>query len=130
VAPWWNILIDAEEVRSLIEKALGSPDELKTLSAADPALVTTLPRWVSRFGILAGTDGLWLWCEPRADVQVGFPSQFVLDLPAGRYQVDTMDVTSRGWISRESAQGGPLVGGLPFTCHPVLVWVHDADRVR
>ena len=105
---------------------MDSPDELKTLSAADPALVTTLPRWVSRFGILAGTDGLWLfWCEPRADVHVGFPSQFVLDLPAGRYQVDTMDITSRSWISRESAQGGPLVAGLPFTGKPALVRVRE-----
>ncbi len=47
----------------------------------------------------------------------------VIDVPAGRYLVETLDAAASTWISRESAEGGPLVAGLPFTGNPVMVWI-------
>ena len=47
----------------------------------------------------------------------------VIDVPCGRYLVETLDTVTSTWISRESAEGGPLVVGLPYTGNPVMVWI-------
>jgi hypothetical protein len=120
--------IPAERVRSKIRQALAStgqapPIDLDSLVETPLSLVRSLPDWVGRFGILRASDVLALWCEARAGGGETFPSQLILDLPVGRYLAETLDVRSRQWISRESAAGGPLVAGLPFTGFPILVWI-------
>ena len=82
-----------------------------------------LPAWVGEVGVLEA-PGVWcLWCQPRRSPGETFPSQVILDLPAGRYMVETLDVRTGTWCARESAAGGPLVAGLSFTGGPVLVLV-------
>jgi hypothetical protein len=87
------------------------------------SLVKSLPAWVKRFGFLAGTGHYCLWCNPLPSPKDTFPSQIILDIPRGRYLVDTLDAITLIWVSRESAEGGPLVVGLPFTGHAVLVLI-------
>jgi hypothetical protein len=124
--------IPIERVRSKIRAALeasGFPALIddKDLAPASPDLIRSLPDWVGRFGILKAPDVLVLWCEARAGEGETFPSQVILDLPPGRYFVDALDVRSRQWISRESAAGGPLVAGLPFTGSPILAWIKASN---
>jgi len=97
------------------------PSDAVALAAASSDLIRSLPDWVDRFGLLKAQDTIILWFDPRAGEGETFPSQIVLDLPPGRYFVDTLDVRSHQWISRESASGGPLVAGLPSTGRAVLV---------
>jgi hypothetical protein len=89
--------------------------------SGDP--VRSLPLWVGRYGFLSGPNGTVLWCEPSGRTGEAFPSQFILDAPPGRYFVDIFDSAAGRWISRESAEGGPLVAGLPYTGGPVVVLI-------
>jgi len=52
--------------------------------------------------------------------------QEVLDLPAGRYLVETFDATTGQRLAIESALGAPLVIGLPSTGGPVMLRVRPA----
>jgi hypothetical protein len=88
--------------------------------------VRSLPGWVGRFGLLAGPAGYGLWCEPRPGRGGTFPGQMILDIPRGRYLIDILDAASSTWVSRESAAGGPLVAGLPFTGGPLLAWIRPS----
>lgn len=90
-------------------------------TAADAALVRTLPAWVFRTALLKSARAWWLWCEPRKGR--ARDGQCVIGLPAGRYMVETLDTRSHTWVSCESAAGGPLVMGLPFTGRPVLACI-------
>jgi hypothetical protein len=120
--------IPFERLRLKVRTALGAsgrpaPADAGGLAAASPDLIQSLPGWVGRFGWLESPESFALWCEPRRRRGETFPSQVVLDLPPGRYFVDALDVRSNQWISRESAGGGPLVAGVPYTGNPVLVWI-------
>jgi hypothetical protein len=88
-------------------------------------LIRSLPAWVGRFGLLAGLDEFGLWCEPLPAPEEIFPSQLIVDVPSGRYMIDILDAAILRWVSRESAEGGPLVTGLPYTGNPVLVWIRS-----
>jgi hypothetical protein len=113
---------------SLIRKAL-TPEvkppglDPETLTGGHESLIRSLPAWVKRFGFLAGAGEYCLWCEPRPAPVDAFPSQMVLDMPRGRYWIDIFDTSTRTWLSRESAEGGPLVAGLPYTGNPLLAWI-------
>ena len=94
-----------------------------TMKRGRASLVRSLPHWVGRFGFLAGRGSDCLWCEPLAPSGAVFPSQMVIDVPSGRYMIEILDAVTLQWVSRESAEGGPLVAGLPYTGNPVLVWI-------
>jgi hypothetical protein len=123
-----------ERTRSLINAAL-TPEvrpsdlDLEALSGGHDTLVRSLPRWVKRFGLLAGAGRYCLWCEPRSATDETFPGQMILDLPRGRYLVDCLDTRTSKWVSRESAEGGPLVAGLPYIGNPILTWIRPCPGV-
>lgn len=127
--------ISDRETRSRIQAAIEKAGRTASLPASlDPgtmkrgrvSLVRSLPAWVGRFGFLAGPDSDCLWCEPLPAPEEIFPSQLIVDLPPGRYMIEILDAVTSRWVSRESAEGGPLVAGLPFTGNPVLVWIRSA----
>ena len=121
-------MLAVRRVRVLVEEALTldvrppglNPD---ALGGGQHSLVRRLPAWVKRFGLLSGPAGFCLWCEPRHEPEQIFPSQMILNLPRGRYMIDVLDTGSAAWVSRESAEGGPLVAGLPYTGSPVVAWI-------
>jgi hypothetical protein len=90
-------------------------------TAMDQAAVRQTPPWVARAALLKSARAWWLWCEPRRGR--ARDGQCVLDLPAGRYIVESLDTRSHTWVSCESAAGAPLVIGVPFTGRPVLVYI-------
>jgi len=104
--------------------------DIEALTGGHDALVRSLPAWVERFGLLSGRGHYFLWCAPRAAPEGTFPSQMILDLPRGRYLVDSLDISARTWVSRESAEGGPLVAGLPFSGNPILAWIRPSGLDR
>jgi hypothetical protein len=91
------------------------------------ALIRRAPAWVARAALLKSARAWWLWCEPRRTR--ASDGQCVLDLPAGRYMVETLDTRSHTWVSCESAAGAPLVIGVPFTGRPVLACIRRVSRV-
>jgi hypothetical protein len=124
--------LSADKTRSLIRAALAKAgrlpehdpgNDLGAFKRGRASQVGSLPPWVGRFGILAGSDQCCLWCDPRSAPGEIFPSQMVIDVPCGRYLVETLDSVTSTWISRESAEGGPLVAGLSYTGNPVMVWI-------
>jgi hypothetical protein len=120
--------LTAIEVRIKIRRALSGVEvppgfDLRRLKAIDRAAIRSLPHWIARAGGLQGTGIYCLWCEPLPAPAGTFPSQLVLDIPAGRYMVDTFDVSVGTWCGRESAPGGPLVAGVAYTGGPVLLVV-------
>ena len=120
--------LPADRARAEVRKALAAagapiPLDAEALTEAPRDLVRSLPGWIRRFGFLEGLGTFILWCKPRSDAERLFPSQVILDVPPGRYFVETLDAGTGRWISRESAEGGPLVAGLPQTGSPVLVLV-------
>jgi len=86
-------------------------------------LIRSLPAWVGRFGFLTGLNEFGLWCEPLPAPGETFPSQLVIDVPPGRCMIEILDAETSTWVSRESAEGGPLVAGFPCTGNPVFVWI-------
>ncbi len=95
-------------------------------TSADRALLRQTPAWVARAALVKSARAWWLWCEPRRGR--ARDGQCVLDLPAGRYIVESLDTRSRTWVSCESAAGAPLVIGVPFTGRPVLVSIRRVTR--
>ena len=93
---------------------------------ADTALLLQAPAWVARAALLKSARAWWLWCEPRRGR--ARDGQCVLDLPAGRYIVESLDTRSHTWVSCESAAGAPLVVGLVFTGRPVIVSIRRVTR--
>ena len=93
---------------------------------ADTALLRQAPAWVARAALLKSARAWWLWCEPRRGR--ARDGQCVLDLPAGRYIVESLDTRSHTWVSCESAAGAPLVIGLAFTGRPVLAYIRRVTR--
>lgn len=92
-----------------------------TFVSADAGLVLEVPAWVARAALLKSARAWWLWCEPRKGR--ARDGQCVLDLPAGRFIVETLDTRNCTWVSCESAAGDPLVIGMPFTGRPVLTCI-------
>jgi len=121
---------EPEEIHSLMSNALdgirskGIEIAYPSVRArSEPSRVRVMPSWIQRFGLLAEETSIWIWCEPQADAAVSFPSQIVIDLPAGRYLIDVLDASTHACISRESAAAKPLVAGLPFTGSPIVLWI-------
>jgi hypothetical protein len=125
--------IPAAATRRLVAKALaassGPPTlDISAFEKAPAGLLRSLPSWVGSSGLLRGGDEFVLWCTPRRNPKERRAGQFVLDLPSGRYFVEVFDPNVAAWVSRESAEGGPLVAGLPFAEGPVLARVRAAGR--
>ena len=97
-----------------------------TFTSADRALLRQTPAWVARAALVKSARAWWLWCEPRRGR--ARDGQCVLDLPPGRYIVESLDTRSHTWVSCESAAGAPLVIGVPFTGRPVLVSIRRVAR--
>ena len=124
-----------EKALSLINEALkkvGQPEagprpESVTSEGHRVPRVRILPPWVERVGFLGRPDRWCLWCEPRTSSSRGFPGQVVIDVRRGRYMVETLDGARSTWVSRESAEGGPLVIGLPYTGSPILVLIRRIE---
>jgi hypothetical protein len=110
--------------RSLQSEGLVLPSP-STGARTDTGLVGSLPSWVARYGLAIDGDNAWLYCEPYPGADSETPGQTLLDLPPGRYVVDTFDTASCDCIGRESAEGGPLVVGLVFTGSPVLLHIQS-----
>lgn len=90
---------------------------------ADDVGLREVPGWTREFGAARHAMSLWLWLVP---VDAGAPAamgQAVIDVPEGRYRVDTYDVEARAWVSRESALAPPLVIGIPHRAGPVVLRV-------
>jgi len=100
----------------------------KTLKSAAFREIRNLPSWIIRCGYLEGPDERCLWLVPKEKPDEVFPGQFVLDVPPGRYYVEVFDPRACAWISRESAEGGPLVAGIPFARGPLFVRVRLHSR--
>ena len=97
-----------------------------TFRSMDQAAIRQAPPWVARAAIVKSARAWWLWCEPRRTR--ARDGQCVLDLPAGRYIVESLDTRSHAWVSCESAAAAPLVVGIPFTGRPVLVCARRVSR--
>jgi len=130
IAPKRPRPIAAKKTISLIRAALKpevKPSDLAldAFRSGGSRLIRSLPGWIGRFGILEGANQFLLWCEPKPSPGETFPSQFVFNVSRGRWFVEIFDPVAAAWISRESAEGGPLVAGLPFTGHPLLVRIRN-----
>jgi hypothetical protein len=95
-------------------------------TSTDHAAIRLVPAWVGRAALVKSARAWWLWCEPRRGR--ARDGQCVIDLPAGRYIVESLDTRSHTWVSCESAAGAPLVVGVPFTGRPVLVCMRRVLR--
>jgi len=125
--------IPAAEIRRLVAEALAasavpSAFDPSGLENAPSGLLRSLPSWVGRSGLLGRRDEFVLWCSPRPNSREPESGQFILGVPSGRYFVEVFDPVASAWISRESAAGGPLVAGLPFTGGPVFARVRAAGN--
>jgi hypothetical protein len=113
-----------QRVKGVLGKAtLPSGLMLEAVTSASPPLVRSVPPWVARMGEFDAGGRRCVWFEPRPSPAETLPSQIVIDLPTGRYMVDTLDVRASTWCARESAAGGPLVAGLSYVGGPVLLVV-------
>ena len=97
-----------------------------SFSSVEPRIIRQVPSWVARAGILKSARAWWLWCEPRRGR--ARDGQCVLDVPDGRYMVETLDTRTSTWVSCEAAAGSPLVIGLPYTGRPVLACIRRVAR--
>lgn len=97
-----------------------------SFTAVETRVIRKVPAWVARAGILKSARAWWLWCEPRRGR--ARDAQAVLDLPDGRYMVETLDTRTFTWVSCEAAAGSPLVIGLPYTGRPVLACIRRVAR--
>ena len=92
---------------------------------ADEVGLRHAPAWIGEFGAVRDAASLWLWLDGAAVTRGSEPAmgQTVLDVPEGRYLVESYDVETRSWVSRESAQSPPLVIGIPRRAGPVVLRV-------
>jgi hypothetical protein len=97
-----------------------------SFAAVESRIIRQVPSWVARAGILKSARAWWLWCEPRRGR--ARDGQCVLDVPDGRYMVETLDTRTSTWVSCEAAAGSPLVIGLPYTGRPVLACIRRVAR--
>jgi hypothetical protein len=97
-----------------------------SFSSVESRIIRQVPAWVARAGILKSARAWWLWCEPRRGR--ARDGQCVLDVPDGRYMVETLDTRTSTWVSCEAAAASPLVIGLPYTGRPVLACIRRVAR--
>ncbi len=110
------------DVRSRLAGAL-SLDEHHRVEPAPEVTCRHVPAWVGEYGV-ARLGAVWLLYVARAEgAQPDAMGQAVLDVPAGRYLVDTYDVAERNWRTLESAAAPPLVIGVPRCDHAIVVRV-------
>ena len=126
--------LGAEGVIGRVVMALASAREAdrsvripSTFTSVEPRSIRQVPSWVARAGILRSSRTWWLWCEPRRGR--ARDGQCVLDLPEGRYMVETLDTRTSTWVSCEAAAGSPLVIGLPYTGRPVLACIRRVASI-
>lgn len=97
------------------------------LAPADALRPPRVPAWVSEVGAVRDGSALWLWLDGAGRSQVAGNEltidQMVLELPEGRYLVESYDVEARAWVGRESAASPPLVIGVPHRAGAVLLRV-------
>jgi hypothetical protein len=122
-----QLLASARAAMAAVEPPPGC--DMDAVHQAPASLVSHWPAWVIRAGALVGNGVYCLWCQPHPDPRETFPSQLILNVPAGRYMVDVLDVSRAAWASRESASGNPLVAGLPYTAGTLLVWIRMVELV-
>ncbi len=122
-----QLLASARAAMAAVEQPPGC--DMEAVRPAPASLVSHWPAWVTRAGALVGNGVYCLWCQPHPDPRETFPSQLILNVPAGRYMVDVLDVSRGAWMSRDSATGNPLVAGLPYTAGTLLVWIRAAEPV-
>ncbi len=98
------------------------------LAPADALRPPRVPAWVSEVGAVRDGSSLWLWLDGVAGTRDSEPAmgQAVIDVPEGRYTVDSYDVEARTWVSRESAASPPLVIGVSHRAGAVLLRVTRA----
>ena len=92
--------------------------------------ISHLPDWIKQCRVGHKGQAIWLDLEPAAPIEESLPGQMVIDLPPGRYMVEILDTVSGEWISRESAAGGPLVVGLPYTGNALAVRITNGPAGR
>ena len=81
-----------------------------------------LPSWAIEFGAVRAGDATYVYLAPRPGATTGSGlEQAVLDVPAGRYAVATLDAAHGAWIASESASASPLVIGIPRGDGPLIV---------
>lgn len=122
-----QLLASARAAMAAVEPPPGC--DMDGVRLAPASLVSHWPAWVTRAGALIGSGVYCLWCQPHPDPRETFPSQLILNVPAGRYTVDVLDVGRGAWTSSESATGNPLVAGLPYTAGTLLVWIRAVETV-
>jgi hypothetical protein len=121
-----QLLASARAAMAAVEPPPGC--DMDAVRPAPASLVSHWPAWVTRAGALVGDGVYCLWCQPHPDPRETFPSQLILNVPAGQYVVDVLDVSRAAWTSSESAAGKPLVAGLPYTAGDLLVWIRLVER--
>ena len=97
-----------------------------SFTPVESRLLRQAPSWAACAAILKSARAWWLWCEPRRGR--ARDGQCVLDLPGGRYMVETLDTRTSAWVSCEAAAGSPLVFGLPRAGGPVLACIRRVAR--
>jgi len=105
--------------------------DASALLPAETSTIRRLPQWVTRAGVVQAPDTWWLYVERRRRraAEAFDPGQVVLDLPAGRYSVETLDVDACEWLGLESAAGGPLVAGLACPARAALLRIRRVPGV-
>jgi hypothetical protein len=122
-----QLLASARAAMAAVEPPPGC--DMDAVRLAPASLVSHWPAWVTRAGALVGNGVYCLWCQPHPDPRETFPSQLILNVPSGRYEVAVLDVSRGAWMSRESATGHPLVTGLPYTSGTLLVWIRMLEPI-
>ena len=128
--------MDPEDVAARVAQMVGFLQSGGVSLPAPPASAApanapagALPPWVARFGLLVDGRQAWFYCEPHPGTGSGPPGQVLLDVPPGRYLVDTFVAGLPSAVARESAAGKPLVVGLGFAAKPTLLWIRPVGGI-
>jgi hypothetical protein len=121
-----HALLTAREIIAAI-KDLRSAGTGLPLPSSKAILVETLqvrlPAWVTRSGLLRDGQNFWLYCAPDSGAVAASAGQLLIQLPPGRYLIDSFNIATGTCVARESAAGDPLVAGLAYAPAPILLWI-------
>lgn len=95
--------------------------------ARSAVVVTQVPRWVKDVAVVRSGRDCLVMITRDLEMPGETGGQFVADVPAGRYLVETLDIDGASWVSRESAAGNPLVAGLVCPGSAVLLRIRPVD---
>ena len=126
-----NTILSAREIIEAITDLKTAGVDLPVPSAQavrEETLSFQLPAWVARAGLLRDRDHFWLYCVPAPAAAAETAGQTLIQLPPGRYLVDTFLAGTHTCVARESAAGNPLVVGLMYAPEPILLWIHPPSR--